>query len=120
MGCESPVPHLGPAPFVRPARLRLQIHYRTSHSACYATGMTPLPTIEPAVRGEASPPPLPPYHVEVKFAANIDGDTQGRLMLAWERLAREAMGVPVELYKSTRVDDLVRRRDMTSEDRGRL
>jgi hypothetical protein len=63
---------------------------------------------------------LPANHVELKFAANIDGDAQGRLMLAWERLARETMGVPVELYKATAADDLKRRRDMTTEDRKRL
>lgn len=63
---------------------------------------------------------LPLNHIEIRFAPNIDGDTQGRLMLAWERLAREQMGVPVELYKATKDDDLKRRRDMTSEDRKRL
>lgn len=78
--------------------------------------MTPLTTIEAA----PAAPVLPPNHVELKFAPNIDGDTQGRLMLAWERLAREQMGVPVELYKATREDDLKRRRDMTQDDRRRL
>jgi hypothetical protein len=67
-----------------------------------------------------APPALPPGHVEVRFAADIDGDTQGRLMLAWERLARETMGHKVELYKATAADDLKRRRDMTTEDRKRL
>ena len=65
-------------------------------------------------------PTLPPMHVEVKFGAGVSADAQGRLMLAWERLAREQMGVPVELYKSTRPDDLARRRDMTEEQRKRL
>jgi hypothetical protein len=78
--------------------------------------MTPLATVD----APSGPPPLPPGHVEVRFAADIDGDTQGRLMLAWERLARETMRVPVELYKQTREDDLKRRRDMTPEDRRRL
>ena len=83
--------------------------------------MTPLATIDAPTSG-SSPcnPSLPPYHVELKFAANIDGDTQGRLMLAWERLAREQLGVPVELVKATMPDDLKRRRDMTDEDRRRL
>ncbi len=79
--------------------------------------MVPLATVEAAPKG---PPPLPPGHVEVKFAADIGGDVQGRLMLAWERLARETMGVKVELYKAGKEDDLKRRRDMTTEDRQRL
>lgn len=65
-------------------------------------------------------PTLPPWHVEIKFGSAVDSDTQGRLMLAWERLAREQMTVPVELYKATRPDDLARRRDMTEEQRKRL
>ncbi len=79
--------------------------------------MVPLATVDASPQ---APPALPPYHVELKFAANIDGDTQGRLMLAWERLAREARGVPVELYKHTTADDLKRRRELTDEDRKRL
>ncbi len=65
-------------------------------------------------------PTLPAMHVEVKFGAGVGSLDQGRLMLAWERLAREQMGVPVELYKASRGDDLVRRRTMTDEDRKRL
>lgn len=65
-------------------------------------------------------PTLPPWHVEVKFGRAVDSDTQGRLMLAWERLAREQMGIKVELYKATAPDDLKRRRELTDEDRKRL
>lgn len=80
--------------------------------------MTPLPTVEAVTVTPASP--LPPMHVEVKFGRGVTADQQGVLLLAWERLAREQMGVGVELYKATRPDDLARRRDMTDEDRKRL
>jgi len=65
-------------------------------------------------------PTLPAMHVEVKFGRGVDADTQGRLLLAWERLAREQLGVPVELYKAGMADDLKRRRDMTPDERKRL
>ena len=79
--------------------------------------MVTLPTVDdPPAKSTA----LPPYHVEIKFGPRVTSDTQGRLMLAWERLARETMGVPVELYKHVMEDDLKRRRDMTTEDRQRL
>lgn len=65
-------------------------------------------------------PSLPAWHVEVKFGKAVDADTQGRLMLAWERLARETMKIPVELYKATAADDLKRRRELTDAERKRL
>jgi hypothetical protein len=77
--------------------------------------MLPLATVEPQAA-----PALPPFHVEVKFGPGVTADAQGKMMLAWERWAREHFGVPVELYKATRADDLVRRRTMTDEDRKRL
>lgn len=65
-------------------------------------------------------PPLPAYHVEVKFGSGITGDVQGRALLALERYLRETVGVPAQVFKATMPDDLKRRRDMTGEDRRRL
>ncbi len=52
--------------------------------------------------------PLPVYHVEVRFGAAIPGPDQGRALLALERYLRETLGVPAEVYKEARPDDLKR------------
>ena len=66
------------------------------------------------------PNALPAYHVEVRFGSGVSGDAQGRALLALERYLRETLGVPAEVYKEARPDDLKRRRDMTDDDRRRL
>ena len=66
------------------------------------------------------PNALPAYHVEVRFGSGVSGDAQGRALLALERYLRETLGVPAEVYKATKPDDLARRRDMTEEQRANL
>ncbi len=67
-----------------------------------------------------SPRAIPPYHVIIHFGAAISGDVQGRAMLHLERYFRESLGIPVEVFKQTKADDLKRRRDMTKEQRDNL
>ncbi len=75
--------------------------------------MTPLATLPES-------PPLPAYHVVVKFGKAIGNDEQGRALLHLERYLRETVGVPAEVYKETMTDDLKRRRDMSPEQRSQL
>ncbi len=78
--------------------------------------MTPLPIAEES----CTSPPLPPYHIQVKFGAAISNDVQGKAMLAMERYIREVLKVPAECYKEVARDDLKRRRDMTKTERENL
>lgn len=65
-------------------------------------------------------PQIHPRHVIVTFGKQISSDVQGRALLHLERYMREELGVPAEVYKVEKEDDLKRRRDMTEEDRLRL
>ncbi len=65
-------------------------------------------------------PPLPPFHIEVRFGPDVNGDAQGRALLTLERYLRETVGIPAEVFKATMPDDLKRRRDMTEEQRANL
>lgn len=59
------------------------------------------------------------YHAIVKFGPGYDSDTQGRMLLAFEKMMRE-QGIPAEVFKETMVDDSKLRSRMTIEERKKL
>ena len=61
-----------------------------------------------------------PLHIIVKFGEGIQGEAQGKLLLAWEKLGRELSGLRVELFKETMQDDSKLRRSMTLVQRNSL
>lgn len=74
----------------------------------------------PTLSAPPEPNALPPFQVEVRFGSGVSGDVQGRALLMLERYLRETLGVPAQVFKEAKPDDLKRRRDMTDEDRRRL
>lgn len=65
-------------------------------------------------------PELPDHHVVVKFGKGINGDVQGRAMLAFERHLRELGAGPCEVFKDPMGDDSKLRRAMTPAQRDKL
>lgn len=65
-------------------------------------------------------PELPDHHVVVKFGKGINGDAQGRAMLAFEKHLRELGAGPCEVFKDPMGDDSKLRRAMTPEQRAKL
>lgn len=65
-------------------------------------------------------PPMPPYHVILRFGPGVPTDAQGAAMLHLEKELRQSTGLPVEVFKEYLKDDLKRRSEMTPEQRDRL
>lgn len=63
---------------------------------------------------------MKPLHITVTFGPEIPSDLQGPLLLAWERQARELLGLRVEVFKETKADDSKLRRAMTPIQRASL
>lgn len=59
------------------------------------------------------------HHIIVKFGSGISGDEQGRAMLHMEKFLRER-GVPAEVFKETKADDVRSRATLTIEERNNL
>ncbi len=60
------------------------------------------------------------HHVTVDFGPGVSPAEQGPLLLAFERMARQMTGKPVEVFKHRMGDDSKLRRSMTSEERAKL
>lgn len=68
---------------------------------------------------ETCKPPIPDFHVIVQFGAGIPAWAQASTMFQLERSLREA-GVPVEVFKHEKADDLKSRASMTAYERANL
>ena len=60
------------------------------------------------------------HHITVSFGPGVSPAEQGQLLLAFERLARQMTGKPVEVFKHRMGDDSKLRRSMTPEERAKL
>lgn len=60
------------------------------------------------------------HHIIVSFGPGLSPKEQGPMLLAFERLARQFTGKPVEVFKHRMGDDSRLRRSMTPEERAKL
>lgn len=66
-------------------------------------------------------PPLPEFHVVVRFGDGVSPEHQGIAMLAMEKHLHELTGgALVQVFKETQQDDSKLRRRMTQEERAKL
>ncbi len=60
------------------------------------------------------------HHIRMTFGASFDVNARNSLLLAFEKLARETTGLPVEVFLDRMGDDSKLRNAMTPEQRARL
>lgn len=68
------------------------------------------------------------FYISVRFNNGIPHEKRGPLLLAWEKLARQTTGLPIEVFTESMADDSKlrvamqekRRRDMTQAEKDSL